>query len=724
MRHPVKSQTQTLPAGAHARRGFVLFFVCVFALMMMVLLIGLNVHKSGEILQLSRSIEQERIVFLVQAGINEMLAGVKAGVNDRNTQIGREIAEFWKLNPAGGNKVIYEAEIPAARLPVANGLVRDYLGASAEISGRISITVIDKIAAPRPSYIGYLEIVGKAKSRDVPEIRLKERREIRIVDLSYPFVDKYALFVKSFCRQLSHPKKKIIVKGIAPDDPGIYSYVYLGNRSYPPCPEFPQGAKSAKTPPVLLDLFFRDDHHLLGSFYRPAPFQTVDPRFEQVSAGNFFFVIPPFDFKTIANSYSVSTDFHNTPELVNIYKSILKTSSNYAGTEGTLGYMIAKDYQKAGGNPGNSEVFRSMVYSLMQNWKYQYGYTDYASIAGDSGSSFVKEHPFSGIGEYFVEYSTRNPQRLVGGKMPVLFGEGRDIPVYVEGPVFLRFFKIAFLDQAKVKFELFGGETMDVTFPPVPLFYEEKPETFAGKTCSPQIDERTKVLMSAPIESLSVNNLFFGANVKKPKTPTSVSGGVEGYDVFPAFDPTLRSVAHLYKSVGDFVNERIKMIGGKKVLDLDGVSMILDPAGAPLDLSSVEKYRGKGRIILQRGNCIVGNLSPISLHADTLGIYLMFGNIVVKSSASVVSIYASLAASTNFRDNSSSSVSAESGIDCGGKSVNIYGNLFVDNLFDLRTLPDGGKLTIVHDPNLYFPAYPVRVSIGEARSLMAVDYDA
>lgn len=721
---PEKKPLKLPPAGGFPRRGFVLFFVCTFALLMTIMIVSLFTQKSGEVLQISRTIEQERMVLFAEAGISEMLAAVKAGVNDRNSSIGSEIFNFWKSRPAGGAEVVYRADFTSSHLPVSNGLVADYHGGRAEISGHVSIVVIDRIEGARPSYTGYVELIGKAKSRDLPEIKLKERREIKIVDLSSPFTDKYVLFVKSFCRLLNNPQKRIVLKGIAPDDPGRYSFAYLGNRSYPACPEFPQGTKGAAAPPILLDLSFKEDSHLLGPFYKPAPFQAVDPKHAQASNGNLFYVIPPFDFRTISNSFSKSTDFHNTPEIVSIYNSILNASSRHAGTEGSMGYLIDRDYQKSGGNPGNSEVFTSLVTSLMDHWKYQYGYTDYSCISGDGGKTFISEQPFSGVGQYFRCYMQKNPQRVLGGKMPLLFGENRDIPVFVEGPVYLRFFKVAFLDQAKVTFALHGGNSMDVSFPPVPMHYEDSPKTFAGKPCTPPVDDRTRVLMSAAIDTLSINHLFFGTGSKVVKSPATVKGNIEGHEVFPAFDESLRTVAHVYQNADEFTQNRIKTIDGRKVLDLDGVSLIVSAGKKPLDLTGVEKYRGKGRIIIHEGNCTLGNLSPLDLKTDFLSMYLMFGNFLVQSSADVVNICASLAATTCFLDNSSPRRSAESGMSFGGKCVNIYGNLLVDNLFELKTLPDGGQLTIVHDPGFYFPEYPVRVSIGETKSLLAVEYNA
>lgn len=704
------------------RRGFVLFLVCTLALVMMVMIISLSSHKSGAVLQLNRTIEQERVVLLAQAGINEMLATVKAGVNDRNSAIGSSIYGFWKSKPSAGARVIYKAEFGPGQLKMSNRLVDDYLGNRGEVSGQVSIVATERVNGSRPSFIGHVELIGKARYKDFPsEIRVKERRELKIVDLSDPFLDKYALFVKSFCRSLNNPAKRIVIQGVTPDDPNRYSFAYLGNRSYPACPEFPQGHRSAEAPPVILDLDFKEDRKLLGPFYKPGTFQTVSSQHSQASNGNLFFVIPPFNFATIAGSFSPGTDFHKTPELVSIYRSIVNSSGQYAGTEGSLGYVIAKDYQKSGGNPAGSDVFRSLVRSLMQNWKYHYGYTDFSSI---TNGTFTGEHPFSGLLSYFEETKQSNPQRTFGGKMPLLFGENRDTPVYVEGPVFLRFFKIAFVDQVNVKFSLHGGNSLDVPFPPVPMHYEKTPVTFSGKPLNPKVDNRTDKLMSMPVEHFSINNFFFGAGKTPAKSPTAVKSGIEGHDVFPAFDESLRTVAHLYQTGDQFLNDRVKTIGGQKTLDLDGISLIMGTDNKPLNLATVEKYRGKGRIVVGEGNCNIGNMAPMSVANDSLSIYLMAGRFFIKSESGTANIYASLAATTCFSDNSSPSTSSEGGIEFDGKNVSIYGNLIVDNLFEMRNLPEGGQLRIVHSPELYFPDYPVRVSVGQTRSLLAVDYHA
>ncbi len=711
------------------RRGFVLFLVITFVLLMMVMIIGLSTHKSGAVIQLNRTIEQERVVLLAQAAVNEMLALVKSSINNPEQGYGQIIHNFWKSNPGDGTRMVSKLGFSAADLPVSNKLFDDYLGKKGEVTGELSIVVTDRIVAGgRASYVGHIELIGKARYRDNPsEIRVKERRDLKIADLSDPFVDKYALFVKSFCKNLNHPHKRIIIQGITPDSETKYSFVYLGNRSYPPCPEFPKGADQlppgAQPPPVVLDLDFKEDRKLLGAFYQPGNFQMISSQHSAASNGNLFFVIPPFPFSGISGSFSLAGDFHKTPELVSIYKAIVNSSSGF-GSNPSLPSMIANDTKNSGGNPANSEIFRSLMATLMANWKYQYGYSDYTSIAGSGGKSFTDEPPFSGIAEYFHQVKTTNPQRIAGGKMPLLFGENRDTPVYVEGPVYLRFFKIAFVDQITVTFNLYGGFSLDVPFPPVPMNYENPASTFSGKQLATPVDKRTDRLMSMPIEHFSINNFFFGAGATVAKSPTAVKGGIEGYDVFPAFDQSLRSVSHFYQTTDDFINDRVKTIDGRKTLDLDGVSLIMNSGNKPLNLAGITKYRGKGRIVVFMGSCNLGDLSPVDKKTDFLRIYLMSGRFHIKSDTGTARIFASLVATTDFGSNSSVDASSEGGIDFEQKNVEICGNLVVDSLFNLRNLPDGGHLKIVHDPDLFEPAYPVRVSIGETRSLLAVDYHA
>jgi hypothetical protein len=152
-------------------------------------------------------------------------------------------------------------------------------------------------------------------------------------------------------------------------------------------------------------------------------------------------------------------------------------------------------------------------------------------------------------------------------------------------------------------------------------------------------------------------------------------------------------------------------------LDLDGISLIVGVDGLPLKLNEISEYRGKGMIAMFRGNCTISDLQPVS--ASSLRIYLMNGRFLISSPDSDVTIRASLAATTYFPDNSLPSPELEGSLLGEGKNVHIIGNLLIDNLFDLSGIK---TLKITHDYDLYFPAYPVRVSIGQTKRYLAFDY--
>ena len=692
-------------------------------LVIMILLASLSTHKSGVLLQLSKTIDQERTILLAQAGINEMLAAIKENINNPSTSVGNCIKRNWaNKGPISLPKPVFNKFFYASNLKLSNKLARQQIGPGVSVNGQAIIVLTKKLNTPGNSYLGYVELTGNVFHKNSTNIiRVKERREIKTVDLSDPFLDKYALFVKSFCRSINNPAKRIIIQGVKNTDATKYSFIYLGNRSYPACPEFPKGSLSTKVPPVIVDLDFKADKKLLGSFYQPQAFATKSKSNSQASNGNLFFVSPGLSFAPIAKSFSAATDFHKTPELVSIYKTIINSGQKYSEIEGSLGYVIGKDYQKSGGNPANSEIFRSLVNSLTYNWKYHYGFSDFTSI---TGSSFTSNQPYSGINSYFKEMSQFNPQRNIGGKMPLFFGEKRDTPVYIEGPVYLRFFKVAFVDQVSVKFNLHGGNMLDVPFPTIPLRFERVPKTFSGKKLSTPIDKRTKKLMSAACDNFSINNFYFGANTISAKTPTSVNGKIEGYNVFPSLDESLRNITNIYETSKDFVNNRVASINGKKTIFLDGISLILGENSHTLDLSSVQQFKGKGKIIIAKGNCELGNLLPQNTKSDKLSIYLMRGRFKLKSKSQITKIRASLIATTDFNNNAISSLSIEGGIDFNNHNLELTGNLIVDNLFELANLPKGGFLKIIHDSNLYFPSFPVRTSISPTKSILACDYHA
>ncbi len=703
----------------HRRSGFILYLVCALAFCLLILAAGLNRYKTGAVFQLAKTIDQEKMIVSANAGINEMLAGIKEKVNDPTSPVGKAVLDFWKKSERSiaAPTTIWKTSYNVNQLPLANQTAREHSGEASTVTGEACFIVKDSVGPGMPSYIGRIELVARAQAAGYQsEICIREHRDLKIVDLSDPFLDKYALFVKSFAANLNDPTKNLIVNGIV--DPDRYSYIYLGNRGYPACKEFPAGSRSEKIPPVLLDLDFIGDRTLLGGFYQPSGFATDDKKFQAASSNQLFWVQkPPLDFAKFAGRYSVNADFHKVPELTQMYQGLIDSCKPAADNQSSVAFPIVKEHQRADGKAENSKVFHSLLKDCFAVWKYHYGYSDYLHVTADAAGSLTSHPPFSGILTYFEHMGNLNPQRLTGGKMPALFGENRDICTYIEGPVYLRFFKLGFIDECSVKFSLLtGGSKID--FPAIPMRYESPAQTFSGKDAGP-IDKMTGSLMSHPVE-LSINNFFFGAQENQAQASNAVGKGkFPGYEVFPVFDPTLTTAAHFYLTAGEFLKHRIKSNDGQSILDLDGISIIAGIDGTSLNLSTVNRFRGKGMLIMFRGNCQIGNLAPLRPSSDSLRLYLMSGRFLITTADKSATIQASLAATTYFKDNAIVQPAQEGGLLANGKDVHIIGNLVVDNLFDLHNCK---SLKITHNRSLYFPDYPVRVSIGQVKSFYKLDY--
>ena len=700
------------------RQGFIIYLICVLALCMLIMAFALSRHKSGAVLLLAKTIDQEKMIVLAQAGVYEILAEAKIGVNDLTTEIGKSIHKFWKSSSnATLPHVVWKRGYSSDQLLISNAMADEILGGTGKITGEATIVVEKAVDSGSSSFLGSLQISVSVSAFGMhDEVIATEHRDVKIVDLSDPFIDKYALFVKSFCSGLNSPGKNLVIQGIT--DEKLYSFVYLGNRSYPLCAEFPAGSRGSETPPVLLDLDFRRDKNLLGGFYAPAGFKIKNAQDARASQNQLFWVknegIP---FSNFADKFQVTSDYHRVDELRTVYENLIKACSPAADEKSSVAYPIMKEHRRAGGKPENSKIFHSLLKDCFAVWRYYYGYSDYSSIVPRDKSVFTQRHPFSGILSYFEYIKNINPQRIVGGKMPRLFGENCDTCVYVEGPAYLRFFKLALIDECDVKFSFFAGIEKAMEYPAVPMRYDPKAQTFAGKSVG-AIDKMTDKLMSHPVEHLSINNFFFGTGENQQNLPTTVGGiNIQGYNVFPYFNPQLETVSHFYQTAKDFIADRVKEIDGRKVLDLDGISLIVGVDGFPLKLHEIGEYRGKGMIAMFRGNCTISDLQPMS--DSSLRIYLMNGRLLVTSPNSDVTIRASLIATTYFPDNSLPNPDLEGSILGEGKNIHIIGNLLIDNLFDLSGIK---KLMITHDYGLYFSAYPVRVSIGPTKTYLAFDY--
>ena len=709
------------------RKGFILYVICALAIGLFILIASLNKFKSGAVLQLSKTVTQERMIVVAQSAINESLAAVKGGINDVNSTVGKAVKDFWSSKKAAPS-LIWSTTLAESNLKASKDIAKEYLGSKGNVSCEVQLFADEQIKeCETNSYTGHLVLVGKVSCDGIKDaVKITEVHDIRITDLSFPLLDKYALFVKSYCLNINDNNKRLIVEGVKGKDIESYSFVYLGNRNYPTCTEYPAG--STKHPPVILDINFEQDKNLLGAFYQDnAKFNIKDSELANKSQGQFFKTFTR-DFKEFQNSFDIKKHFYKTRELEVSYYSLVESSRQnyeamavlYDGACYSNTYQIIMDFRNAGGKAQNSEIFWGIVSDLIPVWKYYYGYTDYNHIYPESDSSFGATHPFTGLVSYFKEYSSKNKQKVYGGSMPELFGEDRNRPVYIDGPVYVRFFKVGMLDETVI----------DLKYPtwqvgvPVPVSAVscvwEKPEddTFSGQYVG-DLDGITERLMSHPVDWLSVNNFYFGPGENIDNKDNSISGGMKGYNVFHYLDPKLRTVSNFYINASDFLKDRVKKINGEDILDLDGISVIYGKDRAKLDLSGIKKYRGKGMIVSYLGNCVLGDLAPTDANVDYLKIWLMRGRFFVEETMSSAAICASLIATVRNNDNSSTPTSQEGGFFTNKVPTSIFGNLIIDNLFDIR---DKKYLKIKHDPKIYRCEYPVRVSVGGPKAEYVLDY--
>lgn len=693
-----------------SRRAFVLFWVSLLIIICLILALALDSYRSASARQLRFNVEQNRMTVLAQSAINETLSQVKLTINDKNSQYFKAIKKLIRDKPKlseQGNKtlVFFSSQLGAESLELTKSLVAEIPVEKINIATRVELAVYRRTGLPeRPSYLGFVEISALVGSANRPtKVNLRERRDIKIVDLSDPFMDKYVLFLKNFTPALNHPEKRIILEGINPStNEGRFSFAYLGNRNYPASPQYPKGSESIPSPPIRLDLDFKQDYRLLGSSYQPDTYMPLKkPEYSKATRGSFFYVKSNLNYTDFSKSFSIETDYHVLPELLEFYLRMVELARPYQQEETSIAYLIMKDYQKAGGNPSKSEVFQSIIRTLEKKWKYFFGYTDFLNVSGDH----LNLHPFSGISSYFEDVKTENPISATGGKMPLLFGEGRNIPVFIEGPAYLRFFKIALLDEIEVPVTI-GDEEIKLNFPTIPLPFESTPKSCSGKKLVSPIDPMNKNLMSRPVIHLPINNFFFPGINYKPSN--KLFSGIDASSVFPFFDSELFTITQVYRTTQEFLDNHLRISGNQKILELDGNILILGPDQQKLELVNVTSFTGRGRLILASGNCLLGSIKPSNSNYDRLYIFLMSGDFVLGGTTPVVEIHAALHAL---------SANGDGGIRFAGKNLILHGNLAVDHINNLQDLPNQGFLKIIHDPKLYHDDFSIYTSIGSTREL-------
>ena len=186
------------------RKGFILYVVCALAIGLFILIASLNKFKSGAVLQLSKNVTQERMIVVAQGAINESLAAVKGGINDVNTSVGKAVRDFW-ASKKGAPSIIWSASFNESSLRASKEIASEYLGNKGNVSSDVTLYADEQInESSTNSYTGHLVIVGKVSCDGIKDaVKITEVHDVRITDLSFPLLDKYAFFVKSFCPSIN-----------------------------------------------------------------------------------------------------------------------------------------------------------------------------------------------------------------------------------------------------------------------------------------------------------------------------------------------------------------------------------------------------------------------------------------------------------------------------------------------------------------------------------------
>lgn len=784
-------------------RGFILYIVMAVLLGLAILAFALNNFKQGAVTQLARNVDQNRLATLAQSANAEVIAMIRSQVNINPSS---EIYKmFRRVFPETGGTLnlnedllLFSSFEPQQTLKVAQTA-----GYPLKIKSKAILRVFRKTPLSSLSaFNGYLDVYSQAYregSQDIP-VEAYERRDVRLVDLRHS-LDKYALFVKNFSRDYNNPGRRLMVNGI-PHSGNDISRVYLGNGNYP---DYADPRKD-----LWLDLFYEENRLMPGfkeifnfSGLKEFPHGAEDSTVPGGDRIPRLFSFNRIDFKSLSG---ISTDlFIKVPTLMNLYEKFVNEAANACLKPTVIAYavqnslkdkcdkaikklnnsnsyaqQICQDFlsNANGADYSACSEFKKILKTCEEEWKFHYGYTDAAGVwqidkaarpALPPPHKWVTALYYRGLvdktppngdeGPYFAEYLSVsggkkfNSERASVGKMPMLYGEDNKTPVLVEGPVFLRFFKIAYLwDFIKnVPFLI----PQDIHPEPVPLLFmrPDRAKTFQntplGTNLAPSSYFADNFMMSRSIDYLSVNTLL-GKNVSyydgdgqaasidplsgphptfpEPAKPTGSTADALSRGRLLDFQVVSRN----YPTTADFYQERVTGAVGQKVVHIDGLMYI---ENGDLDLSDVKEFYGKGLIYIARGNCILGNFErqrdPLKT-SDSLRICLRQGDFIVKSGNEDVLIEASLIAL--YYPFGGTDQKNQGNLILGGcKNVTIIGNLLVDSLYTQDSggtgLKDGGFLNVVHDPVIYNSAAtidgneldPYQISIGPVKTSFALN---
>ncbi|MBF0502141.1 MAG: hypothetical protein HQM09_18520 [Candidatus Riflebacteria bacterium] len=770
----------------YTRRGFIVFLVLTVMILIGIMAMSFSAMKSSSITQLSKTIDQNRLALIAQAANNEALATFKTEVNHPTSIYfnGCRGDIFNPAKPLPALPLLLFSRVYDDSNPLTNSkaMIDNVPGYEIKLKTKLSVVVTAKIDSVRTrGFIGHLEIISQATDRKKTTVEIKERRDMKLVDLR-DFFDKYVLFVKNYSPDYNEPNHNLVINGLAPANfsTGVYSRVYLGNRFHPQTQEAAT-IGGDRNLPLLFDLSFNETdgnlflNKILGTGITPTTFSPLNGPAKAVSQGNAFWVVPtPIDFITIPNIQPSELFTH--PKIVEVYLKIvqaaqqaIQNTSSSAQSRSTAGAIVS-DFGNANGTDYSPcFVFQGILATFRNSWKYHYGFTDaehYWDLTQPIPpfQTFTNTTHYSGLKTYPSELNTPtspwNSERVLVGKMLKLFGVNGDRPLMVEGQAFLRFFKIAFLDEFTATWTAVvpanpptnttlnfsveaislncvcpASTTQAASFLKTPRAWPAALPCWPGKSKFIAADGLDEPLMSRAIDTIPVNRLLlpekplrtilggtkaaYDANTGVAPDPEQKgSGGVaaKGEAFFPAVDvPTF---AYFYKNPAIFKEERItKDATGEDILQLDGKMFIEE---GDLHLENVHRFNGQGFIMLGKGNCFIHTMKKTPFNTNngrhsTLRIYLQAGSFSITGNGDAT-IEASLIALTYPGDSNN-----QGKLLPNGKNVSILGNLIVDYLRTYQNnssigLPLNGTMTIEHDEDIFNPSDAQRISVGPVRT--------
>lgn len=813
-----------------SNHGFMVYIVVTLLLGLAILGLALNRMKMGSVTLLVKTVDQNRLIAAAQSANTEVIAMMRsrANLNSATPQTPDVFAGLRKPFTGGittGSTIeLFNNLVP----PKTSDLINEQ-GFNISVKSKAVLTIhyssATSFSPAVNGYLGHVDVFSQACLPDKTNvyIEMHERRYVKFVDLRHTF-DKYVLFLKKYSPDYNNTRCRINIEGIdyLPGQPNI-SKVFLGNDDYAKCDaSVPESDKN-----IWLDIYYDEHKHMPG--FKDLFGTTTRTKFPDMPTGdNFLFFTQELVFKDLAGNLPINYFYHvyavkfifekfvnqaanallSNPQPF-LTGNALKQKANQAmsdsGNPNSAAYTSCQDFvSKAQGDDYSAcTVFDIILNTCIKNWKYHYGYTDANSLwetaetkrpALPGARAWARSLAYSGLASeasrinnlspYYYEYigddfnNPYNSEKARVGQMLSLYGSDirnpfasnpKPRPVLVEGPVYLRFFKLAYLDTFQDTITLYtGDQTLEPE--PVPILYQRKgrPLSFANDAIENLVTNAStnyfddSSFMSRSIDTVSINALlgsqvtFFDGdgNIKtynphtellpshpRPMHPSTIiaSATFRGR----AYDPML--VTFEYPNPKVFLEERVrKDLSGNKTIYIDGF-MTID--AGDLDLSDIKFFYGKGLIYLKEGNCKIGNLGRIASRkppqtSDSLRIYLRQGSFILDPNQPTILIEASLAALYQF-DSTPLYRTAKTGMGPSEQgtlvfdnhvSVTIFGNLILDYLYTQgaggqNSLADGGRLNIIHDVYLYDLGAtisgrkldPYQVTISPVRSVFALN---